>query len=156
MTPISRRALLKSSMAAVAMAALQRTSLVQASLMDELFGRAGQDTSPITPNDDFYITSYDVTPEVGLERWTLNIGGGVRNPIILTYEDLMKGTKYGQVVKPGDSLSSTLYLMIDHQVDPSIQMPPHHGSAADGQMGPLSRDAIMTIKTWIDQGAKNN
>ena len=76
--------------------------------------------------------------------------------MLLTYDDLMKGTKYGQVVKPGDSLSSTLYLMIDHQVDPSIQMPPHHGSAADGQMGPLSRDAILTIKTWIDQGAKNN
>ena len=76
--------------------------------------------------------------------------------VLLTYDDLMKGTKYGQVVVPGDSLSSTLYLMIDHQVDPSIQMPPHHDSAADGKMGPLSRDAILTIKTWIDQGAKNN
>jgi hypothetical protein len=76
--------------------------------------------------------------------------------MLLTYDDLMKGTKYGQVVVPGDSLSSTLYLMIDHQVDPKIQMPPHHDSAADGHMGPLSRDAIATIKTWIDQGAKNN
>jgi hypothetical protein len=76
--------------------------------------------------------------------------------MLLSYDDLMKGTKYGQVVTPGDSLASTLYLMIDHQVDQSIQMPPHHGSAADGQLGPLSRDAIATIKTWIDQGAKNN
>ena len=76
--------------------------------------------------------------------------------VLLTYDDLMKGTKYGQVVVPGDSLSSTLYLMIDHQVDPQIQMPPHHDAAADGKMGPLSRDAIETIKTWIDQGAKNN
>ena len=76
--------------------------------------------------------------------------------LLLTYDDLMKGTKYGQVVTPGDSLSSTLYLMIDHQVDQSIQMPPHHDAPADGKMGPLSRDAIQTIKTWIDQGAKNN
>ena len=76
--------------------------------------------------------------------------------VLLTYDDLMKGTKYGQVVVPGDSLSSTLYLMIDHQVDPQIQMPPHHDAAADGKLGPLSRDAINTIKTWIDQGAKNN
>jgi len=76
--------------------------------------------------------------------------------VLLSYDDLMKGTKYGQVVVPGDSLSSTLYLMIDHQVDPEIQMPPHHDAAADGKMGPLSRDAISKIKTWIDQGAKNN
>ncbi len=76
--------------------------------------------------------------------------------ILLTYDDLKKGTKYGPVVVPGDSASSTLYLMIDHKVDPMIQMPPHHDAPADGQMGPLSRDAIATIKTWIDQGAKNN
>lgn len=76
--------------------------------------------------------------------------------MLLTYDDLMKGTKYGQVVVPGDSASSTLYLMIDHKVDPMIQMPPHHDSPADGNLGPLSRDTIDTIKLWIDQGAKNN
>ena len=76
--------------------------------------------------------------------------------VLLTYDDLKQGTKYGPVVVPGDSTSSTLYLMIDHKVDPMIQMPPHHDAPADGKMGPLSRDAIDTIKTWIDQGAKNN
>jgi hypothetical protein len=76
--------------------------------------------------------------------------------VLLTYDDLMKGTKYGQVVVPGDSASSTLYLMIDHKVDPMIQMPPHHDTPADGKMGPLSGDTIATVKTWIDQGAKNN
>jgi hypothetical protein len=76
--------------------------------------------------------------------------------VLLTYDDLMKGTKYGQVVTPGNSLSSTLYLMIDHQVDPKIQMPPHHENVADGKMGPLTGAQINTIKTWIDQGAKNN
>ena len=102
----------------------------------------------------------DVLPILEANCFTCHDGKGEGTQasgfILLTYDDLMKGTKYGQVVVPGDSLSSTLYLMIDHQVDPKIQMPPHHDSAADGQLGPLSRDTIETIKTWIDQGAKNN
>ena len=69
----------------------------------------------------------------------------------------MSGTRFGNVVVPGDSLSSTLYRLIDHQADPKIQMPPHHEQAlAEGKMSSLSGAQINTIKTWIDQGAKNN
>jgi hypothetical protein len=74
-----------------------------------------------------------------------------------SYDDLMKGTKFGQVVVPGDSLSSSLYRLVDHQADPKIQMPPHHDQAvASGKMNSLSGAQINTIKAWIDQGAKNN
>ena len=76
---------------------------------------------------------------------------------VRSYDDLMKGTKFGKVVVPGDSLSSSLYRLIDHQADPKIQMPPHHDQAlASGKMSSLSGAQITTIKTWIDQGAKNN
>ena len=76
---------------------------------------------------------------------------------VKSYDDLMKGTRSGQVVVPGDSLSSTLYRLIDHQADPKIQMPPHHDQAvASGKMSSLSGAQINTIKAWIDQGAKNN
>jgi len=76
---------------------------------------------------------------------------------VRSYEDLMKGTKFGKVVVPGDSLSSSLYRLIDHQADPKIQMPPHHDEAlAAGKMQSLSGAQINTIKAWIDQGAKNN
>ena len=76
---------------------------------------------------------------------------------VASYDDLMKGTKFGQVVVPGDSLSSSLYRLIDHQADPKIQMPPHHDQAlASGKMESLSGADITTIKAWIDQGAKNN
>lgn len=76
---------------------------------------------------------------------------------VKSYDDLMKGTRAGQVVVPGDSLSSTLYRLIDHQADPKIQMPPHHDQAvASGKMSSLSGAQINTIKAWIDQGAKNN
>ncbi len=76
---------------------------------------------------------------------------------VRSYDDLMKGTKFGKVVVPGDSLSSSLYRLIDHQADPKIQMPPHHDEAlATGQKSALSGAQIKTIKAWIDQAANNN
>ena len=66
-----------------------------------------------------------------------------------TYESLMQGTKYGAVIKPGDSFSSALVMLVEGRVDPSIIMP--HGE------GPKPTQAeIDALKAWIDQGAKNN
>ena len=77
--------------------------------------------------------------------------------ILVTYDDLMQGTKFGQVVVPGDSESSTFYRLIGHKADPKIQMPPHHkDTVASKRMAPLSDKQIEMIKIWIDQGAKNN
>ena len=83
-------------------------------------------------------------------------GSQASNFVLLSYDDLMKDTKYGPAVIPGDSSASPLYLMIDHRVDPMIQMPPHHHSRTDSNLGPLSRQTIDQIATWIEQGAKNN
>ena len=77
--------------------------------------------------------------------------------ILATYDDLMQGTKFGQIVVPGDSGSSTLYRLIGHKADPKIQMPPHHKeTVASKRMSALTDKQIENIKTWIDQGAKNN
>ena len=77
--------------------------------------------------------------------------------ILITYDDLMQGTKFGQVVVPGDSESSTFYRLVGHKADPKIQMPPHHkDTVASKRMQPLSDKQIELIKAWIDQGAKNN
>ena len=76
--------------------------------------------------------------------------------VLLTYDDLLKDTKLGPAVVPGDSSASPLYLMIDHRIDPMMQMPPHHNTPTDTNLGPLSRHTIDTIATWIEQGAKNN
>lgn len=65
-----------------------------------------------------------------------------------TYTDLMKGTKFGPVIKPNDSLSSTLVILIEGRADPSIKMP--------HKREPLTKEQIETIRNWIDQGAKNN
>ncbi len=73
------------------------------------------------------------------------------------YNAIMKGTKFGPVVVAGSSESSTLYRLIAHKADPSVQMPPHHEqSLAEGRMEPLGKEKIELIKLWIDQGAHNN
>jgi len=64
-----------------------------------------------------------------------------------SHEALMKGTKFGPVVVPGSSVSSTLYRLVSGQADPSIRMP--HGQAS------LPDADVATIAAWIDQGAKN-
>jgi mono/diheme cytochrome c family protein len=63
-----------------------------------------------------------------------------------SYDAMMKGTKFGAVVVPGSSVSSTLYRLVSGQADPSIRMP--HGQAS------LPDADIATIAAWIDQGAK--
>ncbi len=65
-----------------------------------------------------------------------------------SYDSLMKGTQFGPVVKPGDSFTSTLAMLIENRADPSIHMP--YGRAL------MPQKDIDTIKTWIAQGAKNN
>ena len=66
-----------------------------------------------------------------------------------SYESLMKGTKFGPVIKAGDALSSTLMILIDGRADPSINMP-------HGDNEPLSGEQIKLFEQWINQGAKNN
>lgn len=65
-----------------------------------------------------------------------------------THEALMKGTRFGPVIKPGDSFTSAMIMLVEGRADPSIRMP--HGK------DPISKGEIDTLKKWIDQGAKNN
>ena len=66
-----------------------------------------------------------------------------------SYETAMKGTKFGPVIKAGDSLSSTLVILVEGRADPSIKMP--HGNREG-----LTPEEIKTLRAWIDQGARNN
>ena len=65
-----------------------------------------------------------------------------------SYEALLKGTRYGSIVKPGDSLSSVLIMLVEGRANPAIKMP--HGKAE------LPKDKIAILRAWVDQGAKNN
>lgn len=66
-----------------------------------------------------------------------------------TYQSLMKGTKFGTVVKPGSSLSSTLNVLVSGHASPAVSMP-------YGIKGGLPRDKTSLLNKWVDQGAKDN
>ena len=65
-----------------------------------------------------------------------------------SYEALMRGGKFGPLVKPGDALSSTLNMLVEGRAHASLRMP--HGREK------LPDKDIEILKTWVNEGAKNN
>lgn len=69
---------------------------------------------------------------------------------LTSYEGLMKGTKFGKVVIPGDSQASTFTKLLTG-TNKGLKMP--MGLNASGT---LDRQYILTLRKWVKQGAKNN
>ena len=67
---------------------------------------------------------------------------------LTSYAGLMKGTKFGAMVIPGDPESSNLMLLLDWRASPDLRMP--HGKK---QLSSCDRNAI---RSWIREGAKDN
>jgi mono/diheme cytochrome c family protein len=67
---------------------------------------------------------------------------------LTTYTGVMKGTKFGAMVTPGDPDTSNLIWLLDGKASRELQMP--HGKK---KLSICDRDAI---RTWIRQGAKDN
>ncbi len=65
-----------------------------------------------------------------------------------TYGGLMKGTKHGSIVTPGNAFESNLIAVIDQRTDPTIWMP--------HQRRRLSKCERLLFRFWVSQGAKNN
>jgi len=113
MQKLSRRGLFRLA----GLGALLSTGLptdVKASFLDKFFGRPARVTPPITPNDQFYITLYDTTPEVDVKSWSLTIKGLVQKPIRLNYHELLRRPTMSEIVTlecigngiGGDSISN--------------------------------------------------
>src|SRR3989304_236776 len=67
---------------------------------------------------------------------------------LTTYAGVMKGTKFGPMVIPGDPESSNLMLLLDWRASPQLRMP--HGKK---QLSSCDRN---DIRAWIREGAKDN
>jgi mono/diheme cytochrome c family protein len=63
-----------------------------------------------------------------------------------TLAGVLKGSKGGQVIVPGNSTKSHLVLSVAHIGDPDSFMPK--------KAKPLTPEQIGLIRAWIDQGAK--
>ncbi|TSA18806.1 MAG: hypothetical protein D4R74_00595 [Betaproteobacteria bacterium] len=65
-----------------------------------------------------------------------------------SYATLMKGGKFGPLVKPGDALSSSLNMLVEGRAHASIRMP--HGKEK------LADKDVEMLKVWVNEGAKSN
>lgn len=69
---------------------------------------------------------------------------------LTSYDGLMKGTKYGPVVIPGNSEVSTFTKLLTG-TNKGLKMPMGLNST-----GTLDRQYILTLRKWVAQGARNN
>ncbi len=69
---------------------------------------------------------------------------------LASYEGLMKGTKFGKVVIPGNSDASTFTKLLTG-TNKGLKMP-----AGLNASGTLDRQYILILRKWVKQGAKNN
>ena len=67
---------------------------------------------------------------------------------LTSYAGVMKGTKFGPMVIPGEPESSNLMLLLDWRASPQLRMP--HGKK---QLSSCDRN---DIRAWIREGAKDN
>jgi len=67
---------------------------------------------------------------------------------LTSYAGVMKGTKFGPMVIPGDPESSNLMLLLDWRASPELRMP--------HDMKQLNSCDRNDIRAWIREGAKDN
>lgn len=96
--------------------------------------------------------SGDVQPILKARCLECHVPGGdgyIKSGFDMTsYDTLMKGGKFGPLVKPGDPLTSALNMLVEGRAASKMRMP--HGREK------LSDHEIETLSAWVKQGAKNN
>ncbi|MEG3618673.1 c-type cytochrome domain-containing protein [Magnetovibrio sp. PR-2] len=66
-----------------------------------------------------------------------------------TYESLMKGTKHGPIIVPGDPVTSNIMVLIEGRAAGGLKMP-------HNEQGEPNKAERKKLRSWIVQGAKNN
>ena len=93
----SRRTFLKAAGGLLLASALPSPGF--AGVFDRLLGQPEpKATKPITPNDEFYVTSYRSPPTIRINDWSLSIKGLVERPIMLNYAQLLAKPTVSQIV----------------------------------------------------------
>jgi DMSO/TMAO reductase YedYZ molybdopterin-dependent catalytic subunit len=96
MRRLSRRDLLKLAGGAAVAAALPVPSY--AGILDRLLHAPPKLRPALTPNDEFYVTSYRSPPDIRIDQWSLSIKGLVGKPVTLTYPQLSARPVLSEIV----------------------------------------------------------
>lgn len=94
----------------------------------------------------------DVVPVLQVRCMECHQPGGdgfVQSGLDLTsYDGVMKGTKFGPVVVPGDAMMSNFLVVVDGRASQAIRMPHERKK--------LTKCEIDILRRWVNSGAKNN
>ncbi|MBM4124916.1 MAG: hypothetical protein FJ246_08215, partial [Nitrospira sp.] len=66
--------------------------------LDKFFGAPARLTPAITPNEEFYVTSYRSPPSVDMRDWALTLKGLVEKPLTLSYLQLLARPGVSEIV----------------------------------------------------------
>lgn len=98
MPALSRRRVLEHTVWCILAIVLSPETALPA-LLESLFSRPPSKLTPaITPNDQFYVTSYRSPPAIRIHEWSLRVDGLVRTPLTLPYNDLLARPRVSQIV----------------------------------------------------------
>jgi uncharacterized membrane protein len=114
-----------------------------------LLGISAQEDNPSTSSNGGPGTFYGARVQPLFTSHCISCHGQDKhksNLRLVTYDALMRGSKHGVVVKPGDAKGSELFRR--------ITLPPNHDDfmPKDGKR-PLSTDEVKVIELWISAGA---
>ena len=98
MSSYSRRDFLRLAGGLTVLSVLPFPKPAAGGLFDRLFSAPAQLTPAITPNDEFYVTSYRSPPTVRAGSWELSIKGFVDKPLTLTYSQLVARPAVSEIV----------------------------------------------------------
>ncbi len=98
MKALSRRQLLQMTAGLGLASVLLQSSSSLASMWSQVFGQAKREILPITPNEEFYMTSYRTPPFLPADQWTLSIHGEVKKPFTLNYAKLLEQPRVLEIV----------------------------------------------------------
>ncbi len=113
---------------------------------------AGLATAPVLAAQAADVASFaeDVYPIIQIRCLSCHVPGGAGYETsgldLRTYEGLMKGTRFGPMVVPGNVIESNLLTMIDGRAE--IHMPFNKKL--------LTKCERLAFRRWVQQGAKDN
>ena len=98
MKSLSRRQLLQLTASLGLASIIHPPRHALAGMWSQLIGEPKREISPITPNDEFFMTSYRTPPFVPADQWALSIRGQVNNPFTMTYPQLLTEPTTSEIV----------------------------------------------------------
>ena len=90
MKPLSRRTFLHLAGGMALASTVPFHPAALGGMLGKIFSKPARPTPAITPNDEFYVTSYRSPPTIRVSQWELSLRGMVDHPRVWTYPQLLE------------------------------------------------------------------